>query len=61
MLVYLYLSKQNFQICSTLHEASSFTALHHWFTQVFHPGKTTIIQEMRLIILPTVPLVVYTL
>ena len=27
----------------SLHEASSFTELHHWFTHVFHAGKTTVI------------------
>ena len=27
----------------TLHEASSFTELHHWFTHVFHAGKATVI------------------
>ena len=26
----------------TLHEAPSFTELHHWFTHVFHAGKSTV-------------------
>ena len=26
-----------------LHEASSFTELHHWFTYVFHAGNATVI------------------
>ena len=28
---------------SSLHEASSFTELHHWFTYVFHASKVTVI------------------
>ena len=46
---------------AALHEASSFTELHHCFTHVFHAGKATITEEMGLIILPTVLLVVCTL
>ena len=26
----------------TLHEAPSFTELHHWFTHVFHAGKSIV-------------------
>ena len=26
-----------------LHEASSFTELHHWFIHFFHSGKATVI------------------
>ena len=26
----------------TLHEAPSFTELQHWFTHVFHTGKSTV-------------------
>ena len=33
----------NYAADLTLHEASSFTELHHWFTHVFHASKATVI------------------